>query len=139
MVLVPVLLALLAAGSSQQTTSSPIASIKNEKLADVLARFELVGESPRESPALRVRLLAVPDLGECSGSAESCPKVVLYIVVSNFDLLQDVSLYSVPNRYGWKLLSWEHLPGTEGPNEYVVFRVEADEPSPHPDKGLWQQ
>jgi len=112
--------------------------LKNEQLGDVLSRFILVAESPKESTALRVRLLFVSDIGECFDTPESCPQAILYVVVSNYDLAPDVRLYTVPGRYGWRFISWEQFPKSEAPGEYVVFVVEADEPSSTPAKGFWR-
>ena len=138
--MIRVLLAFVLASVSTQPSprERPLTVVKNERLAFVLARFDLVGETPNESSALRVRLLSVTDVGECSGTPESCPKATLYVVVSNLDLNPELRLYTVPDRYAWRLVSWEHFPKMELPDDYVVFVAEADEPSVGTAKDFWR-
>ncbi len=131
-------LLLVVATSVQPPQPRQMAVLKSERIGDILARFEIIGETPKDSKALRVRLLSVPEIGECSGTPESCPKAVLYVVVSNFDLAMDVKIYTVPDKFGWHLVSWEHFPQMELPDDYVVFVIDADEPGLGTATSFWR-
>src|SRR5262249_615907 len=98
----------------------------------------LAETSTSESKQFFVRVLAVPDHGECGDTPASCPKSALFIAVSSIDEYPDQRVFELPKRSAWRFVSWSHIPGVDGPDQDVGFTLEADDPSSKPRAGWWR-
>jgi hypothetical protein len=130
---------LLSLLSSSANRGDHLQVVQNERLAYVLANLQVLSEtSPQQSKALRVRVLSVPEQGECDGTPQSCPQVELFIAVSGFDEYPDQRVYQLPRRYDWRFIEWGRFPDEDGPTDYVEFTLEADDPIPQPADTWWR-
>ncbi|HEV8700266.1 MAG TPA: hypothetical protein VGV60_03230 [Candidatus Polarisedimenticolia bacterium] len=99
------LLILAALVSSAASGGERLQKVRDERLEYVLANVQIVKEtSARESKALRVRILSVPEHGECDETSESCPKAELFVAVSGFDEYPDQRVYQLPRRHQWRFV-----------------------------------
>ena len=134
-----ILLFLATLAAPVSFTSRPLPVVNNERLTHILTNFQVLAEtSASESKQFFVRVLSVPDHGECGGSPASCPQAALFIAVSSIDEFPDQRLYELPKRHAWRFLRWTRIPDVDGPDQYVEFTLEADDPSPTPDQGWWR-
>ena len=124
------------------SAGSPVGQLRavsNERLAYILANVQILVETnAKESKALRVRLLIIPEHGECGGTPESCPKVELFVAVSGFDELPDQRVYQLPKQHDWRFISWDRLPDADDVTDYAEFTIEADFPVAQPAAGWWR-
>ena len=128
-----------ALASTAPPVPQALESVKNERLAYILMNTQVLREtSTEESKAFHVRLLLVPDQGECGTSPETCPKVELFIAVSSIDEYPDQRVYQLPKRHAWRFVRWTRIPEVDGPSEYVEFTLEADDPGPQPETKWWR-
>jgi hypothetical protein len=133
------LLILAALVSSAANGGERLQKVRDERLEYVLANVQIVKEtSARESKALRVRILSVPEHGECDETPESCPKAELFVAVSGFDEYPDQRVYQLPRRHQWRFVRWDHFPTEDGPNDYVECTLEADDPIVQPADKWWR-
>ena len=113
--------------------------VNNERLAYVLMNVQVLREtSADERKAFHVRLLLVPEQGECGTTPQSCPRTDLYVAVSSIDEYPDQRVYQLPPRHAWRFVRWELLPETDAPSDYVVFTLEADDPAADPSVTWWR-
>jgi hypothetical protein len=132
-------LLIVAVAASLGAAGRSLEVVQSERLGYILANVQVLKEtSPQESKALRVRVLTVPEHGECDGTPESCPQVELFIAVSGFDEYPDQRVYELPKRHDWRFVRWDHLPDQDGPTDYAEFTLEADDPVPQPAKTWWR-
>ncbi len=119
-------------------TASQIQPLKEKELIHALANLEILAEAKwPESKGMAVRILRVRDHGECDGSPQTCPKSTLYIAVSEYGEYPEQKVYRLPKRHDWKFSAWRHLPQHDGPEDFVILELTAEEPSPTPSKGWW--
>jgi len=134
--LVTVLLAF--AVGSLQSWATDLVPIKDDSLATFLADFELLKDITFEDHCgLRVRVLRVQDYGECDGTPQSCPKSEVYVVAASYDEYPEHRVYLLPKRHNWRFSGWKSLPKNDGPDDYVVFELESDEPAVDLTQGWW--
>jgi len=132
--------ALAAVTSSAHGAEVQLQVVPNERLAYILTNLQILRETSREkSKALRVRVIVVPEHGECGDTPQSCPKVEGFIAVSGFDEYPDQRVYELPKRHDWRFVRWDRLPDADGPTDYVELTLEADEPVPQPAATWWRK
>lgn len=137
--MIPLLMVMLAAMTGPPRAPQPLEVVTNERLAYILMNFQIVRETTTdESKAFRVRILSVPEHGECGGSPQTCPKRELFIAVSSIDEYPDQRVYQLPKRHDWRFVRWNRFPDVDGPLEFVEFTLEADDPSPDPGTQWWR-
>lgn len=83
--------------------------VKDGRLATILGLSEEISpKAPTADMPLFVRVYAAPTrIGECDGSAASCPDVRLFVSVSSGDLGETPALYELPAEKGWEFKGWD--------------------------------
>jgi hypothetical protein len=84
------------------------------------------------------RLYAVRESGECDGTPESCPKMTVYVALSEFGELPEQRLFLLPSSHDWRFIGWDDAPMASGGGETFGFTIERDVPGEDPAAGWWR-
>ena len=113
-------------------------SIQDKELSNVLANFEILAEANTAiSKGMYVRIIKVQDFAECDSSPATCPKSRVYITVSEYGEQPEQKVYRLPSRHNWRFDKWIKLPETDGPDDYVQFRLKSQKPAKDLKKKWW--
>src|SRR5262245_50076815 len=89
----------------ESSQTAPVKRVEDARLAYALSAGQILSE--RTGPlASTIRLITVPDRGECDGSPETCPQVQLYIAILELEDPAAFSLFDLGKAFGWEATGW---------------------------------
>lgn len=83
--------------------------VENRSLAHLLDYFTIFNEKNFHEQGVRLKIINVPERGECDNTPESCPREELFISVSELEDVGDFNLFSLGKSFWWEFSNWKDV------------------------------